>query len=166
MAGRRNGPEVYRGRRKKLNVLGIVVGALAVLLLLIVVLFFGLQKYIVFGHDGISVVLPGSQAADSQEDGAAVGMEAELEQVSAAISITEPDYSDVSARAGEGLSDFIGIYVPAEDVSLSGVGRYVDVMSNYNANALVLEVKPVSGQLVWSSIESILQRSTTDRLQG
>lgn len=151
MAGRRNGPEVYRGRRKKLNVLGIVVGALAVLLLLIVVLFFGLQKYIVFGHDGISVVLPGSQATDSQEDGAAVGMEAELEQVSAAISITEPDYSDVSARAGEGLSDFIGIYVPAEDVSLSGVGRYVDVMSNYNANALVLEVKPVSGQLVWAS---------------
>lgn len=162
MAGRRNGPEVYRGRRKKLNVLGIVVGALAVLLLLIVVLFFGLQKYIVFGHDGISVVLPGSQAADSQEDGAAVGMEAELEQVSAAISITEPDYSDVSARAGEGLSDFIGIYVPVEDVSLSGVGRYVDVMSNYNANALVLEVKPVSGQLVWSSSSEIAAAYSTN----
>ena len=162
MAGRRNGPEVYRGRRKKLNVLGIVVGALAVLLLLIVVLFFGLQKYIVFGHDGISVVLPVSQATDSQEDGAAVGMEAKLEQVSAAISITEPDYSDVSARAGEGLSDFIGIYVPAEDVSLSGVGRYVDVMSNYNANALVLEVKPVSGQLVWSSSSEIAAAYSTN----
>ena len=65
----KKGPEVYRGRRRRLNVLGIVFGALAVLILLIVVLFFGLQKYIVFGHDGISVVLPGSQPASDGSGG-------------------------------------------------------------------------------------------------
>ena len=86
----KKGPEVYRGRRRRLNVLGIVFGALAVLILLIVVLFFGLQKYIVFGHDGISVVLPGSQPA-SDGSGGAAGDEAPLEAVNAALEITEPD---------------------------------------------------------------------------
>lgn len=148
-----NGPEVYRARRRKLNVLGLAVGALAVLLLLTVVLFFGLQKYIVFGHDGISVVLPGAEAGD----GGGSGVEEELEQAAAALEVTDPDYSEISARAGEGLEDYIGIFVPAADVSTSGVGRYTEVMELYNANALVLEVKPVGGQLVWSSTSQTAQ---------
>ena len=61
---RSNGPEVYRGRRKRLNVLGVVFGALAALILLTVVLFFGLQKYIVFEHDGVRVALPGAAAGE------------------------------------------------------------------------------------------------------
>lgn len=144
---RSNGPEVYRGRRKKLNVLGIVLGVLVVLILLLVVLFFGLQKYIVFEHDGISVVLPGAEGA--QEDG--TPGDGGLTQVNATLNITDPDYSSLSASAGEGLDTFIGIFVPADDVNLSDIGKYVDVMSTYGANALVLEVKPVSGQLVWNS---------------
>lgn len=148
---RSNGPEVYRGRRKKLNVLGIVLGALVVLVLLLVVLFFGLQKYIVFEHDGISVVLPGAES--TQEDG--TSGEGELTQVNATLNITDPDYSSLPDSAGEGLDTFIGIFVPAEDVNLSEIGKYVDVMSTYGANALVLEVKPVSGQLVWNSSSAI-----------
>lgn len=144
---RSNGPEVYRGRRKKLNVLGIVLGVLVVLILLLVVLFFGLQKYIVFEHDGISVVLPGAEGA--QEDG--TPGDGGLTQVNATLNITDPDYSSLAASAGEGLDTFIGIFVPADDVNLSDIGKYVDVMSTYGANALVLEVKPVSGQLVWNS---------------
>ena len=144
---RSGGPEVYRGRRKRINVLGIVFGALVALVLLAIVLFFGLQKYIVFEHDGISVVLPGARV----EDGGA-GAEEPLEQVQAALTITDPDYSSIAARAGEGLDDIIALFVPAADVSLSGVGRYVDVMGQYpGANALVLEVKGAGGQLVWSS---------------
>ena len=89
MAGGRNGPEVYRGRRRRLNVLGIVFGVLVAIILLALVLFFGLQKYIVFEHDGISVVLPGAQSGDGS---GSTGVEAELEQVQAAITITDPDY--------------------------------------------------------------------------
>ena len=156
----KKGPEVYRGRRRRLNVLGIVFGALAVLILLIVVLFFGLQKYIVFGHDGISVVLPGSQPA-SDGSGGAAGDEAPLEAVNAALEITEPDYSAVTPIAGDGLGDYIAVFVPAEDVSLSGVGRYIEVMGYYEANAVVLEVKPVSGQLVWQSSNDIAASYST-----
>ncbi len=150
MAGRRD-PEVYRGRRHKLNVLGIVLGALVVLLLLTVVLFFGLQKYIVFDSSGISVVLPGAQGVSDGSDGNSDGTREALEEVEASITILEPDYSSLAATAGEGLSDMVAVYVPSTDVTLSGVGRYVNVMSQYGANALVLDVKPVSGQLVWAS---------------
>ena len=145
---RSNGPEVYRGRRKRLNVLGVVFGALAALILLTVVLFFGLQKYIVFEHDGVRVALPGAAAG---EDGALPNDETAPEQVNAVLEITDPDYSAVPAAAGEGLANMAAVFVPAQDVSMSGVGRYMSVMSSYNANALVLEVKPVSGQLVWAS---------------
>lgn len=145
---RSNGPEVYRGRRKRLNVLGVVFGALAALILLTVVLFFGLQKYIVFEHDGVRVALPGAAAG---EDGPLPNDETAPEQVNAVLEITDPDYSAVPAAAGEGLADMAAVFVPAQDVSMSGVGRYMSVMSSYGANALVLEVKPVSGQLVWAS---------------
>ena len=145
---RSNGPEVYRGRRKRLNVLGVVFGALAALILLTVVLFFGLQKYIVFEHDGVRVALPGAAAG---EDGPLPNDETAPEQVNAVLEITDPDYSAVPATAGEGLANMAAVFVPAQDVSMSGVGRYMSVMSSYNANALVLEVKPVSGQLVWAS---------------
>ena len=145
---RSNGPEVYRGRRKRLNVLGVVFGALAALILLTVVLFFGLQKYIVFEHDGVRVALPGAAAG---EDGPLPNDETAPEQVNAVLEITDPDYSAVPATAGEGLADMVAVFVPAQDVSMSGVGRYMSVMSSYGANALVLEVKPVSGQLVWAS---------------
>ena len=145
---RSNGPEVYRGRRKRLNVLGVVFGALAALILLTVVLFFGLQKYIVFEHDGVRVALPGAAAG---EDGPLPNDETAPEQVNAVLQITDPDYSAVPASAGEGLADMAAVFVPAQDVSMSGVGRYMSVMSSYGANALVLEVKPVSGQLVWAS---------------
>lgn len=145
---RSNGPEVYRGRRKRLNVLGVVFGALAALILLTVVLFFGLQKYIVFEHDGVRVALPGAAAG---EDGALPNDETAPGQVNAVLEITDPDYSAVPATAGEGLADMAAVFVPAQDVSMSGVGRYMSVMSSYGANALVLEVKPVSGQLVWAS---------------
>ena len=153
MANRRN-PEVYRGRRHRLNVLGIVAGAIVVLLLLAVVLFFGLQKYIVFGSEGISVVLPGAQTGET-EGTTDDGTREPLEDVEAAVTITEPDYSALAATAGEGLQDMTAVYVPSSSVSLSGVGSYLDVMSSYGANALVLDVKPVSGQLAWASSSEI-----------
>ena len=54
-----NRPETYRGRRRKLNVLGIVLSAVAVLIVVLFVLFGSFQKYIVYGNNGISIELPG-----------------------------------------------------------------------------------------------------------
>ena len=48
MARNNNKPDVYKGRRKKLNVLGIVLSAVAVLIVALFVLFGAFQKYIVY----------------------------------------------------------------------------------------------------------------------
>ena len=158
----KNNREVYRGRRRRLNVLGIVFGALAVLLLLLIVLFYGLQRYIVFEHDGIAVVLPGAQN-DSASGDASQDEAYGLTQVNAALTVEEPDYSAVAATAGEGLDDMVAIYVPSADVSLDGVGKYLNVMGQYSgANALVLDVKPVSGQLAWASSSSVAASYSTN----
>ena len=158
----KNNREVYRGRRRRLNVLGIVFGALAVLLLLLIVLFYGLQRYIVFEHDGIAVVLPGAQT-DSASGDASQNEAYGLTQVNAALTVEEPDYSAVAATAGEGLDDMVAIYVPSADVSLDGVGKYLNVMGQYSgANALVLDVKPVSGQLAWASSSSVAASYSTN----
>ncbi len=158
----KNNREVYRGRRRRLNVLGIVFGALAVLLLLLIVLFYGLQRYIVFEHDGIAVVLPGAQT-DSASGDASQNEAYGLTQVNAALTVEEPDYSAVAATAGEGLDDMAAIYVPSADVSLDGVGKYLNVMGQYSgANALVLDVKPVSGQLAWASSSSVAASYSTN----
>ena len=50
--------ELYRGRRRRLNVIGLVLSALAVLAIVAVVLFYSFQKYIVYDQDGISLELP------------------------------------------------------------------------------------------------------------
>ena len=58
MARNNNKPDVYKGRRKKLNVLGIVLSAVAVLIVALFVLFGAFQKYIVYSNNGISLELP------------------------------------------------------------------------------------------------------------
>ena len=55
MAKNNSKPETYRGRRRKLNVLGIVLSAVAVLIVVLFVLFGSFQKYIVYGNNGISI---------------------------------------------------------------------------------------------------------------
>ena len=68
-----NRPDVYKGRRKKLNVLGIVLSALALLIVAAFVVFGAFQKYIVYANNGISLELPilatSSPGSEQGEDG-------------------------------------------------------------------------------------------------
>ncbi len=106
--------------------LGVVFGALAVRALLLIVFFYGLQRYIVFEHDGISVVLPGRHWAPAANRTPAPGF-----RWRPPSPVEEPG-SSVSATAGEGLGDIIALYVPPEDVSPNGIGKYLNVMGQYS----------------------------------
>lgn len=142
-----NRPDVYRGRRKKLNVLGIVLSALAVLIVALFVLFGSFQKYIVYSNNGISLELPilATPGAE-QDDGERV-----FEPVTAELEITDPDYSDIESQVDEDMEALRAIFVPAEDVNSQNITAYANKLSSVGANALVLEVKPTNGQLVWAS---------------
>ena len=91
--------EFYKGRRKKRNY-ALVPSAIALgVIMLIVVLFYGMQKYAVITKDGVSVELPiltkGSTTVDSAGNEVKVFDTVETELV-----YDEPDYSYIKATAG------------------------------------------------------------------
>lgn len=146
-----NRPDVYKGRRKKLNVLGIVLSVLAVLIVALFVVFGAFQKYIVYENSGISIDMPilATQAPEGATDASG------FEQVNAELEIGEPDYSDIESRVDEDMGSVKAIYVPTESVTAEGVTAYVNMLGSAGANGLVLDVKPVSGQLAWASTSQI-----------
>ena len=87
MARNNNKPDVYKGRRKKLNVLGIVLSAVAVLIVALFVLFGAFQKYIVYSNNGISLELPILATPGAEEEEG----ERVFEQVNAELEITDPE---------------------------------------------------------------------------
>ncbi len=155
MAERIKEPETYKGKRKRrLNVIGILAFAAALLLVSLVVIFYSFQKYIVYGQDGVSLELPMLSTPRPTDSG---GGQTVFEQVVPEIVVEEPDYSAVEATAGEDLRDFRALYVPSEYVAAGEIGKYIDQMGPYGADSLVLDLKPVSGQLLWNSQSSVAQ---------
>ena len=78
-----------------------------------------------------------------------------FEPVNATILFDEPDYSAVEAVAGEGLDGVRAIFVPAENVTREKLDEYA---LRLNAgNALMLEMKPRSGVLLWESHTQLSQ---------
>ena len=147
MARNNNKPDVYKVRRKKLNVLGIVLSAVAVLIVALFVLFGAFQKYIVYSNNGISLELPILATPGAEEEEG----ERVFEQVNAELEITDPDYSDIESQIDEEMEPLRAIFVPAENVNTEGITPYVNKLNSIGGNALVLEVKPSSGQLVWAT---------------
>ena len=88
-----------------------------------------------------------------------------FEEVQVQLEIGEADYSNVEAVAGEGLEPLRAIFVPAASVNSVSVQSYVNLMGSYNANALVLEVKPTSGQLTWASSSETAEASPSTALR-
>lgn len=163
MAKNNNKPEVYKGRRKKLNVLGIVLSALAVLIVAVLVLFGAFQKYIVYQNSGISIDMPILRTPapeDEQTD------ESGFAQVNAELEIRDADYSDIEEHVDEDMGSIRAVYVPPESVTAEGIGPYVSKLSSVGGNALVLDLKPVSGQLVWVSSSKIALRLRHRRDDG
>lgn len=116
--------------------------------MLIVVLFYGMQKYAVITKDGVDVELPilsdGKTTIDSSGNEVRV-----FDAVDVDLVYDQPDYSYVKATAGTDVPEFRAIFVPYTDVTAEKLPEYA---ARLNAgNGLVLEMKPRSGQLLWDS---------------
>ncbi|MBR5344024.1 MAG: hypothetical protein IK149_09020 [Oscillospiraceae bacterium] len=141
--------EYYRGKRKKRNRILIPAAVLLGLLSLVVVLFYGMQKYAVITKDSVRIVPPSAQDADSGgEQGESEGR-GELETTTAEIIFEEPDFSKVEARTGSGLEPMRAIFVKADEIYPEKIEEYAARLMV--GNALVLEMKPKSGILKWDS---------------
>lgn len=140
--------EFYKGRRKKRNY-ALVPSVIALgVIMLIVVLFYGMQKYAVITKDGVAVELPiltrGQTTVDSSGNEVKV-----FEQVETELVYDEPDYSYIKATAGDDVPEIRAIFVPYTDLTKEKLNEYTARLSR--GNALVLEMKPRSGNLMWDS---------------
>lgn len=140
--------EFYKGRRKRRNHAIIPFIVLLAIISVAIVLFYGMQKYAVISKDGVSVELPilsdGSTTVDSE--GRVVK---NFDKVDVSISFDQPDYLTFRADPDVKYPPVRAIFVPAENV-------YKDKLLEYAArlvagNALVLEMKPRSGEMLWES---------------
>jgi hypothetical protein len=139
--------DIYRGRRRWRTVLTALLLILLLLVIAAVALFYGLQKYVVVTQEGVSLVLPfmDKPAPEEQPEPETVT------EIPEDIVIETPDFGEVAVQAGERLSPIRALFVPAGEISGENLAAYAAALEARGANALVLDMKPESGQLAWLS---------------
>ena len=141
--------EFYKGRRKKRSYAIIPAAVIIGLLVLTVVLFYSMQQYAVISKDGVSVELPLLESEEKTTVDSEGNVVKVFDPVDASITFDDPDYSGVEAQVGEDVPAMRAIYVSSENITQDKLNEYADRLSV--GNALVLEMKPVSGNLMWNS---------------
>ncbi len=145
--------EFYKGRRKRRNYVFIPTAILLGLIALTLVSFYGMQKYAVITKDKVEVKVP----LLGQDENTVIDAEGNemtvFEQVDAQIVFDDPDYSDVEAVAGENVEPIRAIFVPYTNLSADKLEEYAARLNQ--GNALVLEMKPRQGTLMWNSQSSV-----------
>ncbi len=147
--------EFYKGSRKKRNYAIIPFVGFLLLFAAVVVLFYSMQKYAVISKDGVDVVLPGMQREETTVDSEGKVVRV-FEKVYPELVFDAPDYSRVAAVAGKEVKPIKAIFVGSEELQHDLLIKYEERLND--GNALVLEMKPRSGRLMWHS-ESTLARS-------
>jgi len=141
--------ELYRGKRRLRPLIVIPLFLLVLALLAAAVLFFVLQRYIVYDQDGLSLQVPlltGETAAPDAAPASSVSA-----PVVAELVIEAPDYSSYTADAGLDLSPVRALYLSAQDVNTGALETVSASLAAAGADALVIDMKPESGRLTWSS---------------
>lgn len=138
--------ELYKGRKRKRSWPRAVLITLGVLLVAAIVLFYGLQKYIVYTPNGVKLELPilENSGTDGTDTAASSATDSK-------VVIDETDYSNITATAGDNLSAVKAIYVPYDSINADAVQKAADRLSK--GNALVLQLKTENGKLAWASKE-------------
>ena len=148
--------EFYKGRRKRRNYAFLPFLILLAVFSVILVLFYGMQKYAVISKDGVSVELPilGGTGGVSEVDSSGHVVK-DFEPVSVPLSYGEADYSYVRTRAGENVPPVRAIFIPAENINPDKILEYSARL--VAGNALMLEMKPRSGVCLWETHTQMAQ---------
>ena len=158
--------EFYPGKKQKKRrpafIISIVLVTLAALALL---LFYGLQKYIVITNDGLHLDIPllndGKSHIVVNDEGEAVKV---YDPVDIELVVGEADYENVKATAGGDINTEIKAdYISAGYATADNIRNCAAALEY--GNALVIEVKPASGMLIYNSqVEFALAYGTAGSL--
>ena len=147
--------EFYKGRRKRRNYVFIPTAIVLGLITLTLVLFYGMQKYADITKDKGEVKVPLLDNGENTVIDAQGNEVTVFDQVDAQIVFDAPDYSGVEAVAGQGVGPIRAIFVPYTDLNTDKLEEYAGRLRA--GNALVLEMKPRQGTLMWSTQSSVAQ---------
>ena len=139
--------EFYKGKRKRRNYAFLPFLAGLAVIAVLLVLFYGMQKYAVISKDGVSIRLPILEDGQNSTVDSEGHVIREFEQVSVPLVFEEADYSYVRSKAGQYAPPVRAIFVPAENVNPNKIIEYAARL--VAGNALMLEMKPRSGQTLW-----------------
>ena len=141
--------EFYRGKRKRRNYAFIPFIALLVLFSVMLVLFYGMQKYAVISKDGVKIELPILSDGKTTAVDSAGRTVRQFEPVSVPLILDSPDFYYVKSAAGKNSPPVRAIFIPSVNVNPSKIIEYASRL--VAGNALVLEMKPRSGVCLWES---------------
>ena len=141
--------EFYKGKRKRRNYAVLPFLILLAVISVVLGLFYGMQKYAVTSKDGVAIRLPILEDGQSTTVDSEGHVVREFEAVSVPLVFEEADYSYVRSKAGEYAPPVRAIFVPAENVNSNKIIEYAARL--VAGNALMLEMKPRSGQTLWES---------------
>ena len=146
--------DVYPGRKKHYNWVTFVIAAVVLCAAVIVLMFSSFQKYLVYRQDGVHLNLPfmdsGFEELENLEG-------VTREPVQAELVLDGYDFSNIKTDAGEGVNILKAMYVTYDQINDEALDNYVNRAKLNNAKALVLQVKPESGQLVYPSQTNFAQ---------
>ena len=148
--------EFYKGRRKRRNYAFLPFLILLAVFSVILVLFYGMQKYAVISKDGVSVQLPilGGTGGVSEVDSTGHVVK-DFDPVSVPLTLGEADYSYARTRAGENAPPVRAIFIPSENINSDKILEYSARL--VAGNALMMEMKPRSGITLWETHTQMAQ---------
>jgi len=144
-----NNSEFYKGIKvKKHNARVIPVIVVLFLISALVILFYAMQQYAVITKDNVALKLPwaedGNTAIDSE------GHEIKVfDTVDAALVIDSANYDEVSTQVSGNVQPIRAIYISYDEITDEKITEYAGRLSS--GNALLFEMKPRSGLLMWNS---------------
>ena len=120
---------------------------IGILIFLALLLIYSFHKYIVYDKEGVHVLFPMFGERVTAEDAAAPSPTI----YPAELVYEEPDYASLISSAGQNLEALRGKYLTADTITSETLAAAAQQVAAAKGNALVLQMKPPSGQLAWKS---------------
>lgn len=140
--------DVYPGRKKHYNWVTFVAVIVVLIVAAVMLISSSFQKYLVYRQDGVYLDLPFMDSGFEEiEDLDGITRE----PIQAELVLDGYDFSNVKTNAGEGIDILKAMYVTYDQINDESLQTYISRAKLNNAKALVLQVKPESGQLVYPS---------------
>lgn len=140
--------DVYPGRKKHYNWMTLVIVIVVLAVTSVMLLSSSFQKYLVYRQDGVYLDLPFiDNGYEEMEDLEGITRE----PVQAEIQFDGYDFTNVKTDAGEGVNILKAMYVTYDQINDESLQNYINRAKLNNAKALVLQVKPENGQLIFPS---------------